>query len=63
MTDGPNRAPLALVGDDDPLSCKKFSAALRAIDVPTEVFADGASALERLREGGVDLVLLDILMP
>ncbi|MEO1705640.1 MAG: response regulator [Pseudomonadota bacterium] len=63
MKDGLTRAPLALVVDDDPLSCKKFSAALKSIDVPSETFTDGASALDRLREGGVDLILLDILMP
>ena len=57
------RFALALVVDDDPLSRKKFSAALRSLSVPCEAVADGQAALDRLRAGGVDLVLLDILMP
>lgn len=54
---------LALVVDDSLQSRKKFSAALKSIDVPHESVADGQSALDRLRQGGIDLVLLDILMP
>lgn len=53
----------ALVVDDDALSRKKFLAALRSLDVTGEAVADGQAALDRLRTGGIDLVLLDILMP
>lgn len=52
-----------LVVDDDALSRKKFLAALRSLHVRAEAVADGQAALDRVRQGGVDLVLLDILMP
>ncbi|MEM8957856.1 MAG: response regulator [Pseudomonadota bacterium] len=59
-TDPPARV---LVVDDDALSRKKFSAELRSMGLGHEVVADGQAALDRLREGGVDVLLLDILMP
>lgn len=60
LTDG---AAKALVVDDDALSRKKFCAALRSLGVTHEAVSNGQDALDRLAMGGVDLILLDILMP
>ena len=53
----------ALVVDDDALSRKKMTAALRALNIPSQAVASGQDALELIRDRDVDLVLLDILMP
>lgn len=53
----------ALVVDDDALSRKKMTAALKALNVPSQSVGSGQEALDLIRTGDVDLVLLDILMP
>lgn len=53
----------ALVVDDDALSRKKFSAALKSLNIPSQAVACGQAAMDLIRDGDVDLVLLDILMP
>lgn len=57
------RKSLVLVVDDFEPSRLKLSAAVRNLGHDTENAASGQAALDRLREGGVDLVLLDIVMP
>ncbi len=54
---------LVLVVDDHPTNRAKLSFAVRALGHRTEQAENGAQALDRLRSGAFDLVLLDILMP
>ena len=60
MQDYSNRI---LVVDDQQLSRMKLSAALTALNLPNETVESGAQALDRLSKGGIDLVLLDLVMP
>ncbi len=52
-----------LVVDDHPTNRVKMSMAVRNLGHATEQARNGVEALERLRTGAFDLVLLDILMP
>jgi CheY-like chemotaxis protein len=56
-------AARVLVVDDSPTIRKLVSAILARHDYETALAADGQAGLDRLREGGVDLVLLDFVMP
>lgn len=56
-------AARVLVVDDSPTIRKLVSAILARHDYEPAQAADGQAGLERLREGGVDLVLLDFVMP
>jgi DNA-binding response OmpR family regulator len=56
-------AARVLVVDDSPTIRKLVSAILARHDYEATQAADGQAGLERLREGGVDLVLLDFVMP
>lgn len=58
----PNPARI-LVVDDDPFTRKKLSFAIRNLGHVPETAENGEKGLERLREGGISLVLLDIEMP
>jgi two-component system, cell cycle response regulator len=52
-----------VVADDDRLTRELLAGILRAHGFVVETVADGQAAVERVGRGGVDLVLLDILMP
>src|SRR5438045_3378165 len=52
-----------LVIEDDPLTCEFFRHLLANEGYAAECVLDGAAGLARLAQGGVDLVLLDIMMP
>jgi two-component system response regulator HydG len=52
-----------LVADDDPAVRQSLERALTREGYVVVVAPDGQAALERLREGGVDLVLSDLRMP
>lgn len=52
-----------LIVDDDAVSRKKLGMAIRNLGHIPEFSADGEKGFERLIEGGIDLVLLDIEMP
>ena len=56
-------APVALVVDDDAFSRKKLSAALKSLNVNCDLAENGVVALEKLKSGSFDLILMDILMP
>jgi DNA-binding response OmpR family regulator len=56
-------AARVLVVDDSPTIRKLVSAILLRHDYDATQAADGQAGLERLRQGGVDLVLLDFVMP
>jgi two-component system, cell cycle response regulator len=52
-----------VVADDDRLTRELLAGMLRGHGFVVEAVADGQAAVERVGRGGVDLVLLDILMP
>jgi two-component system, cell cycle response regulator len=52
-----------VVADDDRITREMLSTILRAHGFVVETVPDGQAAVERVARGGVDLVLLDILMP
>src|SRR5258708_27521991 len=59
---GPPLATL-LVADDDPAVRQSLERALTREGDAVVLAPDGLAALERLQEGGVDLVLSDLKMP
>src|SRR6185503_9930948 len=52
-----------LIADDDSLSREFLSEACRTFGLQVEAVTSGEQALERLRRGGVDLLLTDLRMP
>jgi sigma-B regulation protein RsbU (phosphoserine phosphatase) len=52
-----------LVVDDNPLFQKLMLKWVAAMGHAPSVAVDGAAALERVREGGVDVVVSDMMMP
>ncbi len=52
-----------VVADDDRITREMLGTILRSHGFVVETVADGQLAVERVARGGVDLVLLDILMP
>ena len=52
-----------LLVDDEPLILKGLKFALEQDGYETESAEDGEIALEKLRKGGFDLVLLDVMLP
>lgn len=52
-----------VVADDDRITRELLCSMLRANGFQVEAVEDGQAAVERVGRGGVDLVLLDILMP
>jgi len=71
-SDPPRSQPLAarqvkgatiVVADDDRITRELLAHTLRAHGFTVEAVADGQAAVERVARGGVDLVLLDVLMP
>ena len=59
----PTGRPLLLVADDDQVTRDLLGAMLRANGYDVETAADGQDAVERVAKGGIDLVLLDAMMP
>ena len=57
------QAPCVLVVDDEAPIRYTLSAILDEENIRVEEAADGAEALERVRRGGIDLVLSDLRMP
>ena len=58
--DGPARV---LVADDDPVTLELLASTLRASGYEVETAPDGQAAVERIARGGIDVVLLDAVMP
>lgn len=52
-----------IVADDDRVTREYVAGLLRAHGHEVETIADGQKAVERVSRGGIDLVLLDIIMP
>ncbi|HET9958761.1 MAG TPA: diguanylate cyclase [Polyangiaceae bacterium] len=57
------RGSTVVVAEDDRLTREALSSVLRAHGYVVEAFGDGQAAVERIARGGVDVVLLDIVMP
>jgi diguanylate cyclase (GGDEF)-like protein len=58
--DGPARI---VVADDDRIARELMAGILRGAGHTVDVVEDGQEAVDRVAQGGVDLVLLDIVMP
>ena len=52
-----------MVADDDRITRELLASILRANGYDVEAVADGQEAVDRVGKGGVDLVLLDVMMP
>lgn len=52
-----------LLADDDRLTCEFVAEVLRNAGHEVEIVSDGEAAIERAGRGGIDLALLDVLMP
>ena len=52
-----------LVVDDQRTNAEMIAGLLRKLGYEVSIALDGASALERLREGAIDLLISDIMMP
>jgi two-component system cell cycle response regulator len=57
------RGGMIVVADDDRLTRELLAGMLRARGHQVDAVADGQAAVERVARGGVQLVLLDVLMP
>ncbi|MEM8957857.1 MAG: response regulator [Pseudomonadota bacterium] len=57
------RAADVLIVDDNRLNRKKLKLAVETLGYAAHTVEDGDVAIERLRDGGFDVVLLDLLMP
>ncbi|HEY7061604.1 MAG TPA: response regulator [Chloroflexota bacterium] len=58
----PNR-PLVLVVEDDPTIGEVLHDLLTPAGYEVECVTDGAAGLARIEQGGIDLVLLDVMLP
>ncbi len=57
------KVPTILIADDDANICELVRLYLEKEGLQTVVCLDGKRALEIFREGGIDLAILDIMMP
>ncbi len=55
--------PIVLVVDDEPPVAQAAAAALAAMGIRTASAGGGAEAIERVRRGDVDVVVVDMVMP
>jgi signal transduction histidine kinase len=60
---GPGRSLSLLLVDDNPINQTVIEAALASLGHEVRVAGDGPSAVEAVRAGGLDAVLLDVHMP
>ncbi|HEU4889308.1 MAG TPA: response regulator [Thermoanaerobaculia bacterium] len=58
-----DRRPRVLIADDDPSIRRMLAASLEKDGYQTADACDGREALEAMRAGQADLVLLDLMMP
>src|SRR5687768_17252743 len=59
----PVSAPRVLVAEDDAVSREYLATLLRSNGIQVVLAEDGQKALARARDGQLDLVLLDVMMP
>lgn len=60
---GDERRARVLVADDDPATRELVATTLKASGYEVEAAVDGHEAVERVAKGGIDVVLLDAVMP
>ncbi len=58
-----SRPPVVLVVDDDPITQTYVSTLLGRAGYTVEIAADGPAGLARIEAGGIDVVLLDLMLP
>jgi CheY-like chemotaxis protein len=58
-----DRPPCVLIADDDPSIRRLLALSLRKAGYRTADACDGGEALDAMRAGEADLVLLDLMMP
>lgn len=63
FADASNDVCTVLVADDDRISRELVAGLLRSHGYIVETVADGQQALDRVAKGGIDLALLDLMMP
>lgn len=61
--EGPITTPRVVIADDDRVTRELVAGLLRGHGLEVEMFENGKQAVDRVGQGGVDLVLLDIVMP
>ena len=61
--DTPTTTPRVLIADDDHASRERVAHLLRAQGMQVEVIDNGKAAVDRVGQGGVDLVMMDVVMP
>ena len=59
----PTAAPVLLVVEDEAPVRSVLQGLLQKVGYTVETAADGRAALKRLEGGGIDLVLLDLMLP
>ena len=52
-----------LIVDDDPLILEMYTLKLRKAGFDVEVASDGRQGLEKIRAGGLGVILLDVVLP
>ena len=57
------RVPVVLIAEDHPVNQKLAVALMQRLGCSTVVANDGAEAVERVKAGGIDMVLMDVQMP
>jgi two-component system, cell cycle response regulator len=62
-TPRPPQKPLVIVAEDERITRDLLTSILRANGYDVESVGDGQEAVERVSKGGVDAVLLDVMMP
>lgn len=56
-------SPVVLIADDDRMTRQAVTKTLLDHGIRVEAVEDGQQALDRARRGGIDLVILDVVMP
>jgi len=62
LREAAGRTPVALVAEDHPVNQRLAVAFLERLGCTAVVVGDGAAAVERIKAGGIDLVLMDVQM-
>src|SRR5690349_25129708 len=63
LEDDEETTACVLVADDDAATRELIASTLRSSGYEVETAADGQAAVERVARGGIDVVLLDAVMP
>ena len=61
--EGNAKPPRVLIADDDRTNRERLAQLMRAQGMEVEVIESGKAAVDRVSRGGVDLVMMDVVMP